>query len=132
MPKDYQSFCLVAAHLVKNAHRYYSEDVLADTNIDVKKESVSFELQSADISSDAKELVNDTLCRYVNQQLRTIRTLKRQNRIREQQDMVIKLKEVYGSYRSLTKIAGVPLKTIHAWCSPPKDRVHKATSLAKL
>ena len=26
MPKDYKSFCLVAEHLAKNAHRYYKQD----------------------------------------------------------------------------------------------------------
>ena len=33
MPKDYQSFCMVAAHLVKNAHRYYDKNEL---NLEVK------------------------------------------------------------------------------------------------
>ena len=42
MPKDYKSFCLVTAHLVKNAHRYY-KDALQETEqiaaeIPVKKE----------------------------------------------------------------------------------------------
>ena len=42
MPKDYKSFCLVTAHLVKNAHRYYkdapqeTEKIVAE--IPVKKE----------------------------------------------------------------------------------------------
>ena len=26
MPKDYKSFCMVAAHLTKNAHRYWNLD----------------------------------------------------------------------------------------------------------
>ena len=42
MPKDYKLFCLVMAHLVKNAHRYY-KDALQETEqiaaeLPVKKE----------------------------------------------------------------------------------------------
>ena len=32
----------------------------------------------------------------------------------------------------MNKIAGIPLKTIHDWCSPPKAKKHKGTSRANL
>ena len=47
MPKDYKSFCLVAEHLVKNAHRYYKKEEIAEKcfsdngdNVELKKEIV--------------------------------------------------------------------------------------------
>ena len=32
----------------------------------------------------------------------------------------------------MSKVSGLPLKTVHAWCSTPKNREHKGTSCASL
>ena len=37
-----------------------------------------------------------------------------------------------GSYRDITKSTGIPLKTVHQWCSEPKEQQHKGTSRALL
>ena len=74
----------------------------------------------------------DRACKDVNQKLCSIRTLKHQNHICEQQEIVDELKMNYGSYRDLNTISGIPLKTIHGWCSIPKERQHKGTSRSKL
>ena len=71
-------------------------------------------------------------CKEINKRLREIRTLKRQNRIIEQQEMVQKIKQMKGSYRAISGLSGIALKTVHDWCSPPKERQHKGTSRAKL
>ena len=63
MPKDYPSFCLVAAHLVKNAHRYYPESQLKE----IKKE----EKEVSPAKSDPGDV-----CKHVNQKLREICNLK--------------------------------------------------------
>ena len=120
MPKDYRTYSLVAAHLVKNAHRYYPAE-----------ETTLFE-DSIKCETDKKQMEEEDNCKVVNKCLREIRTLKRQNRIREQQNMVKELKERHGSYRCISRAAGIPLKTVHEWCSEPKNRQHKATSRAKL
>ena len=117
MPKDYKSFVLIAAHLVKNAHRYYAPQEIENMK------SEEGEPKSVDKCNE---------CIVVNRQLREIRTLKRQNRIREQQKMVSALKEEKGSYRTIASIAGIPLKTVHEWCAEPKERMHKGTSRANL
>ena len=46
--------------------------------------------------------------------------------------MVVKLKDEHGSYRVLSRLAGIPVKTIHSWCAEPKEREHKAISCALL
>ena len=87
MPKDYKSFCLVAAHLAKNAHRYYSKE-------DFKQQKMEGDLPDSMGEVDEVDKVvsePDDLCKEVNQKLRSIRTLKHQNRKEEQQEMVSKL-----------------------------------------
>ena len=59
MPKDYESFCLVAAHLVKNAHRYYSNE-----NEEKLKSNVNEKIPAAE------PVVN--LLKAVNQKLHSI------------------------------------------------------------
>ena len=130
MPKDYRSFLLVTAHLVKNAHRYWGVDSEEAKKIKTEVEeefNISGYGNCADSSGD-----KTTKCIEVNKLLREIRTLKRQNRIREQQNLVGKLKENFGSYRDIAKLSGVALKTLHEWCAIPKERQHKAKSRAKL
>ena len=132
MPKDYRSFCLVAAHLVKNAHRYYPDAEFES----VKKEELSMSERhncTLNLNTSGSTTTNaDFLCKEVNTIIHQICTLKRQNRIIEQQEMVVKLKEVHGSYRSLSKVSGIPLKTVHGWCAIPKNREHRGTSRANL
>ena len=74
----------------------------------------------------------EDMCTAVNHKLNKIRSLKRQNQIREQQEFVSELKEKYGSYRDLKKISGIPLKTLHGWCAIPKNREHRGTLKANL
>ena len=126
MPKDQRTYSLVAAHLVKNAYRYYKDE----EKMEIKK-------------TESEVEYNEDPCVQVNRKLTAIRTLKRHNRIREQQKLVLELKEYIpkivpkgkkevGSYRDIATVSGVPLKTVYSWCSPPKEREHKGTSRAKL
>ena len=112
MPKDYSSFCLVAAHLVKNAHRYWKSDISDQEVVECMDED------------------NET--KLVHKSLMQICTLKRQNRISEQQAYVTKLKDNFGSYRNIAQLSSIPLKTVHEWCMLPKDKKHKGTSRAAL
>ena len=131
MPKNYKSFCLVAAHLVKNAHRYYKVDE------PVKSEDMKCTLNVPDNTHEENQ------CIKINKQLHEIRTMKWQNRIREQQKVVNQMKKKIAialqkknkdmcSFHDIASISGVPLKTVHSWCSIPKERQHKAISCAKL
>ena len=126
MPKDHKSFCLVAAHLIRNAHRYFiseeiDPDIKKELDVEIKKENKS------EYGSQMKIENSDEECREVNKVLRQIRTLKRQNRIREQQMLIEKLKSQQGSYRKIAKITGIALKTVHEWCAEPKSREHRGT-----
>ena len=51
MPKDYKSFCLFAAHLMRDAHRYYSEEDIAKMD---EEDSHDEECEVAADSSDVK------------------------------------------------------------------------------
>ena len=128
MPKDYKSFCLVAAHLVKNAHRYFAAEAIQN---EVKVEGNHIPGGFDDCRTVKNESIEDA-CKDVNRKLREIRTLKRQNRIREQQSMVNTLKVVRGSYRKIAQLSGIALKTVHEWCAKPKCREHKGTTRKKL
>ena len=144
MPIDYRTFCLVAAHLVKNAHRYFkenNENQSGKSDINVKEEDrgpefeifleapVKNELNQDTLKEDSQDnwSLNNNKCKDVNQTLRQIRNLKRQNRITEQQGMVSQLKRTLGMYRSISSESGIALKTVHNWCSRPKCRSHKGT-----
>ena len=122
MPKDYKSFCLVAAHFIKNAHRYW--------NIEPEK-AKQMKIEAEEVSKTENTQVSEAVL-LVNKQLREIRTLKRQNRIHEQQCLVEKLKRDHGSYWQIAKLTSIPLKTVHEWCAEPKERQHKSTSRAQL
>ena len=114
MPKDYDTFMRVATHLVKNAHRYHSKES-AMKNFDGQMDGNS-QVKSEDHPKEETEIE----LVQINKALREIQTLRRQNRIREQQEKVCKLKQQYGTYRQLTAAARIPLKTIHSWCAEPK------------
>ena len=68
----------------------------------------------------------------VNKLLREIHCLKSQNRIREQQQKVHKLKEEYGSYRHISSLTGISLNTVHLLYANPKERKHKGTARAEM
>ena len=151
MPKDHQTFCLVAAHLVKNAHRYsknnspskggrkveqvnFLEGTSEHFKCEVKTEPGLEQKPEMDVKVNVFKECGDesTKCKEVNRLLREIRMFKKQNRVIEQQSLVIKLKGDVGSYRCISRSSGIPLKTIHCWCSPRKERQHKATAQKKL
>ena len=56
MPKDYESFHLVAAHLVKNAHRYYSNE-----NEEKLKTNVNEKIPAAEPVDNLSKAVNQKL-----------------------------------------------------------------------
>ena len=147
MPKDYDSFCKVAEHLVKNAHRYKklenAEEVGNEFLFKVKNEEMSPEIKKENLSCDeqkATDIVNSAIkleesgdpCKDANKMLREIKALKGQNRLTEQQECVRKLKEKVDSYRDISKTTGIPLKTVHDWCSVSRECKHKGTERANL
>ena len=79
-----------------------------------------------------KQLDSSEVCLELNRKLREISTLRRQNRIREQQVKVSELKHIHGSYLGISRESGIPLKTVHGWCSIPKEITHKVTARAQL
>ena len=74
---------------MRNAHRYYSEE-------DIAKMDEEDSHEECEVAADSSDVKNN--CKEVNQKLCLIRTLKRQNRIREQQELVMELKQKFGSY----------------------------------
>ena len=118
MPKDFNSFCRVAEHLVKNAYRYYN----IPESDELKEEAVT------PVNKIVKKSTVESSCQSGNKLLHTIRSLTRQIRIQEQQVLVKMLKSEVGSYRDLSRVTGTPLKTVHEWCSEPKERSHKGSS----
>ena len=144
MPKDYKSFCMVAAHLVKNAHRYYNiedselkEEVISKVKQEVDSEDVPI-THGNDVKHSLKQkyamqLGDDMdIDQIGSKMLRSIRALKKQNPVQEQQDLVTKLKELVGTYREIAKVTKTPLKTVHDWCKKPQERCHKGTARAML
>ena len=108
MPKDFKSFQMVAEHLLRNAHRYYKtdEEKKIDLNTDVKKEEMIEENQSRTLtkqceSENMERNPTEVSIIDVNKMLHENRTLKRQNRIREQQELVNNLKKKVGVYREI-------------------------------
>ena len=123
MPSDNQGlFVLVAAHLLKNAHRYFNMEKPSDLQMNILSEKTVSDDMKQKILQDFKE---------TNKTLRVINNLKESNRIEEQQELVSKMKGD-STFRDLSFISGVPLKTVHKWCSLPKQKEHKASELANL
>ena len=87
-------------------------------------------------SEESKEELDkepeENISQLAHKMLRTIRSLKMQNCIREQQDLVQQLKKKVGSYRDIVKATETPLKTVHQWCSEPKERIRKGTLRSEL
>ena len=123
MPKeDHGLFCLVAAHLLKNSHRYFNLHAPSQMQLQI--------LQEKEISEPTRQKIVDEF-REVNKKLRVIGNLKVGKRVREQQDLVTEVKGNL-SYRKLSAMSGVSLKSLHKWCSVPKIKKHKSKELAKL
>ena len=78
-----------------------------------------------------EHVTDESKCQLENRLLQAIRCLKSQNRIHEQQELVNQLKIEVRSYRKISKYTSTPLKTVHQWCSEPKERLHKGTKKSK-
>ena len=79
MPKDYRSFCMVAAHLVKNAHHYYDSNAEEVKQVKVEDKEADLKSLEEDIKKFEMAIDPEDKCKLVNQKLRCIRNLKRQN-----------------------------------------------------
>ena len=155
MPRDYETFQQVAAHLVRNAHHYYKSDESMQSQPkmetikekvkceEVMGEEIKIENVKTEMKTELDTKCTDSIirnnnecpamkCKDINKVLREIKTLKRQYRILEQQELFMKLKQSVGSYRAISADSGIPLKTLHSWCSVPKERKNKATYKANL
>ena len=66
-----------------------------------------------------------------NKQLREVSHLKSKNCVVEQQQHVGDLMQKFHSYQNLSSVSGIPLKTVHSWCTPHKNRTHKASELSR-
>ena len=123
MPKDHDMFVLVAAHLLKNAHMYFN----------LKKPSVLQKkvLQKKAVSEEEREKIIDEF-KQVNKEIRQVHNLKGRNRLVEQESKVKQIRSKYQSFRKLSGRTGIPLKTVHDWCSKPKEKIHKAKELSNL
>ena len=117
MPKDFKSFCMVAEHLAKNAHRYWDINVEDANKIKLEAEEQVSKRKKTTENMD----IRVAECMEVNKTLCEIQCLRWQNRIREQQALVSKLFSHVGTYRELSWTSGIALKTLHEWCSPPKQ-----------
>ena len=58
--------------------------------------------------------------------------LKGKNQLAEHQQLVDELKSDYQTFRNISFMSGISLKTVHNWCSKLKAKVHKASELARL
>ena len=67
-----------------------------------------------------------------NQKVNEVRVLKSRNRIDEQTERVAELKQSYHKYRQMARMSGLSLKTVHNWCSKPKEKIHKSVQLSQL
>ena len=75
MPKDYKSFCSVAAHLYCNAHQYYKEEVAPELLSENKTKTEI--IKTEQMHSDDPERINTE----VHKELHQIKALKWQNQI---------------------------------------------------
>ena len=123
LPHDNQGlFCLVVSHLLRNAHRYFGMESPSDMQMCI--------LEKNSVSQNTRE---DIISNFKNasKKLREVCDFKKKNRIPEQQKIVSELKESYQSYHNISFMSGVPLKTVHSWCSIPKIKTNKASELAQ-
>ena len=108
---------MVTTHLAKNAHHYW--DIDKDTANKIKLEAEA-EVRKKKSKTNKMDTAAEQ-CIEVQRTLHEIRMLKRQNRIHEQQDLVAKVRTKFPTYRELSKASRIALKTVHEWCSLPKE-----------
>ena len=114
LPGEHGLFCLVVAHLLRNAHIYFKLEKPSEMQCKI--------LEEYEISDSTKEKVINTF-KEMNQKVREVCTLKKQNRVCEQQKLVSELKQNCHSFRKLAKISGVSVKSVHNWCSRPQKKI---------
>ena len=122
LPSDHGLFCLVVAHLLKNAHRYFNMESQSEFQCNV--------LEEKSVSESTRRNLLESFHK-ANKQIREIGDLKCKNRVSEQQKLVGELRDSFKSYRKLSVVSGIPLKTVHNWCSLPKVKVHKSKLLSQ-
>ena len=122
LSNEHGLFCLVVSHLLRNAHRYF--------NIDKQSKMQCKILEQHTTSDEMKEKCVE-MFKEANKKLREAGDLKGMNRITEQQKVVAELKQSYHSFRNMAFVSGISLKTVHSWCSLPKEKTHKSTELAR-
>ena len=83
------------------------------------------------ISDDTRQKIIEDF-KQVNQKVRELRNLKEKHRVNEQQVLLSNLKNSYHSYRNISSMSGIGLKTVHSWAQCSKKKVHKAKELANL
>ena len=123
MPKDYRLFCLILSHLLKNAHRYFQMEKPSELQMKLFHDRC--------VAHNNREHLLEE-CKEVNKKVREIRELKNKNRLVEQEQLVSELKQNYHTFRNMSHMSGIPLKSVHSWCSRPKDRIHKTSQLAEM
>ena len=105
MPSDdHGLFCLVAAHLLRNAHKYFNLEAASQLQKPVLEEKMVSEPTCQRIIDDFKE---------ANKTLWCIGDLKDKNRVSEQQRLVCKMKEEYQTFRNMSFMSGISVKTVH-------------------
>ena len=118
---DHGLFCLVVAHLLKNAHRYF--------NLKGPSEMQTKILENRSMSEETKQKVLENF-KEANKKVREVCDLKKINCLVEQQELVTQLKEDFHSFRKMSLMSGISLKSVHTWCSWPKQKIHKSSQIA--
>ena len=116
-------FTLVVEHLLKNVHRYFhTEKPTAFQKQVIAKQYLSPELLAI-VIDEHKE---------ANKKVREACEMKSKGRVHEHEQVVEQIKGKFGTFCNLSTMSGVPLKTVHAWCSTAKEKTHKASEFAKI
>ena len=113
LPNKHGLFCLVIGHLLQNAHRYFNLDSPSDMQLNVMESS--FQIKAC---SDQ----GSKICKSANWKLWEVCDLKKKKRLQQQQELVTELRDMYQSFRNISAMSGVPLKTVHNWCSLPEKK----------
>ena len=88
-------------------------------------------LEDRSMSDSTQEKVIEDF-KEANKRVREVGDLKDKNRVLEQQEHVLKLKRNYQTYRNLSRMSEISLKSVHVWCTQPIKKTHKATSVTNL
>ena len=110
---DHGMFCLVAAHLLKNDYHYFNLDKPPDLQNHILEDKMITDITRQRVIQDFKD-ANKKLC--------VISDLECKNHINEQQQLVTELKDNLHTYRNLSFMSGISLKTVFDWCSVPKEK----------